>query len=120
MSTEIAADTDALRKQAFSPYIAKMTSASNALKDALDSNADAVPEIRCSTDDQISTLLTKFTPISKTVMANLAAITEGGAEGITKLASLFEELEEVNQEMSFTSDDDDDDIYKNTYTNTVA
>ncbi|MBN1171985.1 MAG: hypothetical protein JXA67_07405 [Micromonosporaceae bacterium] len=107
MNSRIAANTDELRKSVFDDYLARVKDAAAGLAAVLDANSTAVPKVRCSTDKDISDLLTEIRPIGEKVMKGLEGITANGANGVLGLADMFDKLEEANEKLGY-----DDDIVK--------
>ena len=99
----IAADTDALRKgglSQFEAFTAEMKSIAADLKAALDGQDPVVPEERGETDISTKKTLKDGWESAHKLMDALTGLVDGGAAGIERMSSMFEKVEDSNEEQA--------------------
>lgn len=99
----IGADTDALRKGSLSQFEAfttEMKSIAANLKAALDGQDPVVPEERGATDISTKKTLKDGWDSADKLMGALTGLVDGGAAGIERMSSMFEKVEDSNEEQA--------------------
>lgn len=101
MSNELRANTDELRRDYFADFVGQIAKANGMLQDALAANPNPVPSSRCDSDKDIDAMAKAAKERAEIIMKALGGIIDGGADGVKCLASIFDKMEDENQELGY-------------------